>query len=78
MEQITCELNGIKYLMVEMQYTDKNRKWLDVIIKKHNCIYQGIKEFHKNTLFSNGFAIIKILVPEENVIAFNNEENPEL
>lgn len=67
MEQITCELNGIKYLLVERQYTESKKKKFEAILTKHECIFQGISWFPK-------FAILKILVPEKNVIAFNEED----
>ncbi len=73
MENITCELNGIKYLMVELLITDYNKKSKEKICTKYECIYKGIKKFERGGFFSEGHAIVTVLVPEKNVIAFNKE-----
>ena len=71
MEQILYEIAGIKYLLVERQYTEENKNNLNKIAKQHNCIWQGVKEIKQDGFFSKGYAIVKILVPEDQVVAFN-------
>ena len=75
MSDIIHELNGKKYLLVELPLTtdkDHNKK-MQSCMKKFNCIAQGVKEISTGGWFSKPYVIIKILVPEENVIQFNNE-----
>ena len=73
--EITTELNGIKYLVVEMLITDKvdNNK-LDNKLEKHEVIYQGIKEINSGGFWSSKYIIARLLVPEKNVVAFNKEK----
>ena len=68
MENLTCELNGIKYLLVEVIMTHKQKDEILIKLEKYNCIIQGIKEINIKTRY----AILKVLVPEINVIEFNN------
>ena len=72
--EITCELNGIKYLMFELHVTRYNHKKIDRMCVKHECIQQGVKKIDRGGLFSDGYAIVSVLVPEKNVIAFNKED----
>lgn len=72
MEKITCELNGIKYLLVEDIVTASNKKAIEQKCKIYDCIFQGISEIKSGGFFSSGYAIVKILVPEKNVIAWEN------
>jgi len=72
MAKITCKLNGIKYLLVECPITsDTSVKKFEERCKKHECIMQGAK-IYKGGFFSNSYLIAKILVPEKNVIEWNN------
>lgn len=73
-QQLIHELNGKKYLLVEIPVTQKQSSLLESKLKKFNCIYQGVKEINRGGLFSNPFMVIKVLVPEENVQAFNDED----
>ncbi len=45
--EITTELNGVKYLIIEGLVTRKNEKKLVAKSKKYGAIYQGIKELNK-------------------------------
>lgn len=71
MEQIIYEFNGIKYLLVERQVTDSTKDKINKVAEKHNCIFQGIKEIKQSGFLSQGFAVIKILVPESQIFDFN-------
>lgn len=71
MGQLIYELNGVKYLLVELQLRDSNKEEMAKITKDFSCIFQGIKEIKQSGLLTNGYAIVKYLVPESNVIAFN-------
>lgn len=73
METITCELNGIKYLLVERLVTDENSDEIDRKNKKYDCIYQGISKMNTEGFFTKAHMIVKILVPEKNVIAWSRE-----
>lgn len=72
---ITTELNGIKYLVVEILVTTKtNENKITEKLKRHGAIYQGIKEINTGGFCSNAHGVFRILVPEENIIDFNNDE----
>lgn len=75
MESITCELNGIKYLLVEYPITSNNQKKIKEKCKKYECIMQGVGKVDRGGFFSDAYIIFKILVPEKNVIAWNDDEN---
>ena len=76
MEQITVELNGIKYLIVEILATSKtNEKKLKKKIKKYDGIYQGIKDVRSGGFFGSGYGILKILIPEKRVIEWNDDDS---
>ena len=72
MENLTCELNGVKYLLVEVIVIPKYEKKVLEKCTKYECIAQGIKEI--NTTGSKQYAILKILVPENNIIEFNKSD----
>ncbi|WP_438423125.1 hypothetical protein [Aquimarina macrocephali] len=71
---ITTELNGEKYLIVEILATRKtSEKDLLAKLKRHNAIYQGIKEINTGGFWGNAYGVFRVLVPEQNVVAFNND-----
>lgn len=72
---MTIELNGIKYLVVEELITSKNEEEINARLKKHQAICQGIKEIDIGGFWKGAYAIIKVLVPEENVVAYSNDSN---
>lgn len=75
MENITCELNGIKYLLVEELITESNVKKIERRCKRHECITQGVSKIDRGGFFSSAYMIVKILVPEKNVIAWKDDDN---
>lgn len=74
MNNLTVELNGIKYLLVERVATKDDGKRIEKIIKKHGGIIQGM-DVVKGWFLYKTFAKVKILIPEQNIIAFNNEKD---
>jgi hypothetical protein len=70
---ITVELNGIKYLVVEELATTRNQEEITAKVKKHEAIYQGIKQLNTGGFWGSSYGVIKILVPEKNIVAYNNE-----
>lgn len=75
MEQIIYNLNGINYLLIEELITPNNKRKMQIKFKAYDCIYQGIKEISKDSWFRSDYAIIKILVPEKNIVLYNNDDN---
>ena len=67
MENLTCELNGTKYLRFEIPVF-RNDNFVSNAIKKHNGIIIAFKK-------ENNYIVVSALIPEANMIAFNNEEN---
>jgi hypothetical protein len=78
-DQLTCELNGIKYLLVELQFTDDNKNQLSKAVEEHECILQSVGKVERPGLMSGLFSvvseeeysIVRVLVPEKNVVEFN-------
>lgn len=75
MEELTVILNNKKYLLVEMIVTEKNEANFTANLHKYDCIHQGVKQVNTGGWFSPAFIITKILVPEENMIAFNKTKS---
>ena len=74
MENTTCKLNGVKYLSVEAIVSNKSDiERLDNQCKRYGCIKQSIVKIESGYGYSNGYVIVKILVPEKNVIAWSND-----
>lgn len=73
MESITCELNGIKYLLIECLVMDSNQEQFNARAKKYDCIIQGFSKLVTGGFFTSSYMVIKLLVPESNIIAYNNE-----
>jgi hypothetical protein len=71
---LIVELNNKKYLLVEILVIDENKERIRKKCKEFNCIYQGVKEIVRGFLFFDGYVIIRALVPEENVIKWNESE----
>lgn len=72
MDRLNYSVNGVDYLLMEIYVSGKNHKEVDATLKKYNVICQGIKEIKFNFLFRN-YCILKVLVPEFNVVDFDNE-----
>jgi hypothetical protein len=70
MEQLIYTINGVNYVLIELPVTENNQKKVQKTAEDHDCIFQGVKEI-KRSLFFGGHAIIKYLVPEQRLIAFN-------
>lgn len=75
MENLTCELNGIKYLLIKYPVLKSNKKRFDELIRKYDCLIQGIDTIKIGGFFSQSYMLLNILVPEKNIIAFNADEN---
>lgn len=73
MENLTCELNGIKYLLVKYPFFNANKHKAEPLFKKYDCIVQGVSDIKIGGFFSSSSMIVSVLVPEHNVIAFNAE-----
>ncbi len=71
---ITINLNGIRYLIVEELFTTRNQERLTEKAKRHGAIYQGIKELNTGGFWGSPTAVIKILVPEKQIVAYNNDD----
>lgn len=72
------ELNGKSYLLIEVLISGAtNSDQLSEKIIKYNGIYQGIKKIKQGGFLRDGYCIINILVPEDKICDFNNEEEIE-
>ena len=71
MEQnIVHQLNGINYLLFEVELGKNSAKKYDSKIKKHNGIIQSFTQ--KRRFWSGLTAVVKFLIPEDQVMAFND------
>lgn len=75
MENLIHEINGIKYLLVEVPIISKTARKIERRCKRYGCITQGVKEVKRGGLFYDTIIVAKILVPEKNVIDFDNDDN---
>lgn len=75
MEQLVYEINNKKYLLFEMPIVSKSQ-WAkkDKLIKDCKGIIQGVKEIKIGGLFSSSYMIVKVLIPEEFIETFSNDE----
>jgi hypothetical protein len=71
-EQLNYVVDGRKYLLMEAVVTSTSKVRIEDAIKKYQCIQQGIKTIDRGGFWSNAFAVIKVLVPEENALEFSN------
>lgn len=63
-------LNGVNYLLFEIELNKSAASKYDAKIKKHQGIIQSV--VRKNN-FWNGFtAVVKFLIPEDQVMKFND------
>ena len=78
MEELIVTLNGKNYLVVElpMSFHQKNiGERIDKICQRHGALWQGFKKISGGFLsLSPSIYAARVLVPEENVIAFNNDK----
>ena len=73
MKDLIYEINGKKYMLFCVPATLKNATKIELNIERYGCINQGLKEF-KTGFFMPTVTIWNILVPEENVIAWNESD----
>lgn len=73
--QILHTINGINYVLIDVPVVDsKHLPQIRAIMKKYKCINQSIKRVERGGLFNDPFVIMTILVPEKNIMDFNDEE----
>ena len=70
-KEIVFDLNGIKYLLVDVAVTDENKEKMIDDFKKYEIDYRGLKEMKEPKLFFPGYIIMEILIPEKNIIECN-------
>ena len=67
---LTCVLNGVTYLMIELPITNStNSDKFSNTIKSHKGILQKLEP---KGIFSRVCGIAHILIPEDQVISFTN------
>jgi len=71
-KQLIHKIDGINYLLFELPITNSNKDKMEITIKKHGGIMQGVKTVNRS-FWGNGYVIANILIPEKNVLAFNRE-----
>lgn len=71
--QLIHTINGINYLLFEIEINKSSADKLKSKIDKHKGIVQSLT---KKDSFWNGItAIVKFLIPENEVISFNNSKD---
>lgn len=71
-ENLIYELNGKRYLLVEVPIMKGTKERVNAAVLKHGGIYQGIKKIHQS-FWGQSYAINKFLIPQENITAFSME-----
>lgn len=69
-EKLIYTLNGINYLLLEIELSKKSAHKYDAKIKKHKGIIQSLTQ--KRNFFTGFTAVVKFLIPEDQVLAFND------
>jgi hypothetical protein len=70
--EIIHTINGKKYVLIEYPIVEGKSETLRNLVKKYQCIEQGIGKVHTGWI-TTSYVIAKILVPEENILAFQAE-----
>ncbi|WP_237275590.1 hypothetical protein [Tenacibaculum ovolyticum] len=65
------EIKGKKYIKTDLIILKSNAKKYQNLTHCFNCIHHEIKTIVRDGFFSKGYTIITFLVPEENIIEFN-------
>lgn len=68
-KKLIYTLNGINYLLLEIELSKRSAHKYDAKVKKHRGIIQSLTQ--KRSLFTGFTAIVKILIPEDQVMSFN-------
>lgn len=69
-KKLIYTLNGINYLLFEIELSKRAAHKFDAKVKKHRGIIQSLTQ--KRRLFTGFTAIVKILIPEDQVMSFND------
>jgi hypothetical protein len=76
MEQLIYKIAGKKYMLFEVPIVGSaGAKKFEQRMKRHKGICQGVKEMKRETFWTSASIIVKALIPEENIIAFNEDED---
>jgi hypothetical protein len=77
MTDLIVTLNDQRYLVVDIPTTLTNTttaKKIEAACKRHEGIYQGFNKLSSGGLFGVDIYNIRVLIPEKNIIAFNNDD----
>jgi hypothetical protein len=73
-KQLIYTIDGINYLLFELPVTaSTDQKKYQATALKYNGIMQGVKELKPAGLFSSGYGILNVLIPEQHAVKFSNE-----
>ena len=75
MEQLIYTINNTNYVLIELLITDRNKIKHEKLIEKYEIIIQGMKKFDDGGWFGVKHLILNVLVPEKDVLNFQNELN---
>jgi hypothetical protein len=71
--QLIHEINGIKYLLMEIMVTkNTTANKMEAACKKYNCILQGVKEVNLGSFWKDAYAVVRVLVPENKIFEFQD------
>jgi hypothetical protein len=69
-DKLVYTLNGVNYLLFEVELSKSLAKKYDAKIKKHKGIIQSLTQ--KRRFWSGFTAVVKFLIPEDQVLSFND------
>ena len=74
MENIKTSINGIDYILIDVVATRSNAEKEQAKAEKYEGLQIGVREVNAK----DGYIVFKILIPEKNFVAYNNDKMSEL
>ena len=71
-EELVYELGGKKYILVEYVTIEGYEKKRDNAVRALGLIFQGVAKIDRGGMLSNGYAVERFFLPEENFMMWAN------
>jgi len=70
-EQVIYEINGLKYMIFELDLNSRSQQKITSKIEKYNGIVQSAKK--TSGFWSETIVTVKVLIPEKHALDFSNK-----
>jgi len=75
MSNLTCEINGVKYVLIEKMATHKiDIDKFEAYLLKNDCILQSSRIERPAGFWGDKVAVFSLLIPEKIIIDFNAQK----